>query len=137
MIVHLLCISAFVLYCKRKLHINFHKKILIFKPPGIFWKWKLWRACAGAQAPKFWIWTSKIMPDLWLVDLFCPIKKKFHTPPYYAISFFVWIRIYKRVQSTIYNGIWMSTGTRTCMCKNLSTNMSINKNTSKSNMYMY
>ena len=22
------------------------------------------------------------MPDLWLVDLFCPIKKKFHTPPY-------------------------------------------------------
>ena len=27
------------------------------------------------HAPKFWIWTSKIMPDLWLVDLFCPIKK--------------------------------------------------------------
>ena len=27
------------------------------------------------SAPKFWIWTSKIMPDLWLVDLFCPIKK--------------------------------------------------------------
>ena len=25
--------------------------------------------------PKFWISTSKIMPDLWLVDLFCPIKK--------------------------------------------------------------
>ena len=27
------------------------------------------------RAPKLWIWTSKIMPDLWLVDLFCPIKK--------------------------------------------------------------
>ena len=34
------------------------------------------------RAPKFRIWTSKIMPDLWLVALFCPIKKKFHTPPY-------------------------------------------------------
>ena len=31
-----ICISAFVLYCKRKLHTNFQKKILIFKPPGIF-----------------------------------------------------------------------------------------------------
>ena len=29
-------ISAFVLYCKRKLCTNFHQKILIFKPPGIF-----------------------------------------------------------------------------------------------------
>ena len=27
------------------------------------------------RALKFWIWTSKIMPDLWLVALFCPIKK--------------------------------------------------------------
>ena len=31
-----ICISAFVLYCKRKLHTNLKKKILIFKPPGIF-----------------------------------------------------------------------------------------------------
>ena len=30
-----ICISAFVLYCKRKLYTNF-KKILIFKPLGIF-----------------------------------------------------------------------------------------------------
>ena len=44
-----ICISAFVLYCKRKLYANFQKKILIFKPPGIFWKWKLWRACAVAR----------------------------------------------------------------------------------------
>ena len=28
-----------------------------------------------ARAPKLRIWTSKIMPDLWLLDLFCPIKK--------------------------------------------------------------
>ena len=40
-----------------------------------------WRP-PSAHAPKFWIWTYKIMPDLWLVDLFCLIKKKFHTPPY-------------------------------------------------------
>ena len=30
----------------------------------------------------FWIWTSKIIPDLWLLDLFCLIKNNFHTPPY-------------------------------------------------------
>ena len=24
---------------------------------------------------KFWIWTSKIIPDLCLLDLFCPTKK--------------------------------------------------------------
>ena len=35
-----------------------------------------------ARAPKFWNWTSKIIPDLWLLDLFCPIKKKFLTSPY-------------------------------------------------------
>ena len=32
--------------------------------------------------PIFQIWTFKIIPDLWLLDLFCPIKKKIHTPPY-------------------------------------------------------
>ena len=26
--------------------------------------------------PKIWIWTSKIMPDLWLSAVFCQIKKK-------------------------------------------------------------
>ena len=78
-------ISALVFYCKRKLRTNFHTKILIFKPPGIFWKWNLWRACASTHPPKFWIWTSKIMPDLWLVDLLCLIKKKFHTSPYYRV----------------------------------------------------
>ena len=29
-----------------------------------------------ARAPKIWIWTSKIMPDLWLSAVFCQIKKK-------------------------------------------------------------
>ena len=29
-----------------------------------------------ATAPKIWIWTSKIMPDLWLSAVFCQIKKK-------------------------------------------------------------
>ena len=28
---------------------------------------------------KVFIWTSKIIPDLWLITVFCPIKKKsFH-----------------------------------------------------------
>ena len=42
-------ISAFVLYCKRKLCTNFCKKILIFKPPEVFEKWKLWHARAGSR----------------------------------------------------------------------------------------
>ena len=35
-------------------------------------------------APKIWIQTFKIIPDLWLVDLFWRIKKNVHTPPYWA-----------------------------------------------------
>ena len=31
-----MCFTAFVPLCKRKLHADFHKKILIFMPPGIF-----------------------------------------------------------------------------------------------------
>ena len=67
-----ICISGVVLYCKRTLHANVHKKILIFGPPGIFGKWKLWRACASAAralAENLGIWTSKIIPvpDLWLM----------------------------------------------------------------------
>ena len=31
-----ICISAFVLYCKKKLHANFHKKMLIFGPLEYF-----------------------------------------------------------------------------------------------------
>ena len=44
-----ICISTFVLFCTRKLCSNFHKKLLIFRPPGLFWKWKLWCTCAGAR----------------------------------------------------------------------------------------
>ena len=39
-----------------------------------------------ARELKFGIWTSKIMPDLWLVDLFFPIKKNFHTSPYCTVQ---------------------------------------------------
>ena len=39
-------------------------KILIFCPPGIF-EHENFDACA----PKFWNWTSKIIPDLWLLVL--------------------------------------------------------------------
>ena len=41
----------------------------------------------SARLLKFWICTSKIIPDLWLVDLFWPIKKNFHTPPYCTLYF--------------------------------------------------
>ena len=40
------------------------------------------------RATKLRIWTSKIMPNLWLLDLFSPInKKKFHTPPYCTVGY--------------------------------------------------
>ena len=32
----------------------------------------------AARAPKIWVGTAKIMPDLWLSAIFCPIKKKLH-----------------------------------------------------------
>ena len=48
--------------CKRKLHADFHKKILIFR--------------------LILIRTSKIIPDLWLSTVFCLIKKINITPPY-------------------------------------------------------
>ena len=43
--------------------------------PWNFCKWKLWHA----RTLKIWIWTSKVIPDLWLVDLFWPIKKIPHS----------------------------------------------------------
>ena len=57
-----ICFSAFVFLCKRKLHADFHKKILIFR--------------------LILIRTSKIIPDLWLSTVFCLIKKINITPPY-------------------------------------------------------
>ena len=30
----------------------------------------------AARVPKIWIWTSKIMPDLWFRAVFCQLKKK-------------------------------------------------------------
>ena len=56
--------------------------ILIFGPHGIFWKLKLWLGCAGKLMPKIWIWTSKIIPDLWFSAVFCLIKKIKITPLY-------------------------------------------------------
>ena len=57
----------------------FIKKILIFGPPGIFVNVNF-----DSHAQKIQIWTFKIIPDLWLVDLFWLIKKNFHTPPYWT-----------------------------------------------------
>ena len=71
----------------------FPKKILIFGPPGIIWKLKLWRA---------WIWTSKIIPGLWLDDLFCPIKKDFHNPHSTLIGMKQCIRALDSLSSTRY-----------------------------------
>ena len=55
---------------------QFSPKILIFEPPGIFWKLKT-LARERRCVQKFLIWTSKIISDLWSLDLFCPIQKKF------------------------------------------------------------
>ena len=41
-----ICFFAFVILCKRKHQADLHKKILIFRPPGIFWKLKL--CCASS-----------------------------------------------------------------------------------------
>ena len=56
--------------CKRKVSANFHQKILIFKPVEFFENVNF-----AVRAQKIWIWTYKIMPDLWFSAVFCPIKK--------------------------------------------------------------
>ena len=33
----------------------------------------------AARVPKIWIWTSKIMPDLWFRAVFCQLKKNHST----------------------------------------------------------
>ena len=38
-----------------------------------------------AHTLKIWLWTSEIIPALWLVVLYWPIKKDFHTPPYCTV----------------------------------------------------
>ena len=71
-----ICTSAFVLYCKRKLHANFHKKYKYLSPLE-FLENENFDVHELVLATKFWNSTSKIIrvPDLWLLDLFCPIKK--------------------------------------------------------------
>ena len=53
-----ICISAFVLYCKRKLHANFQKKNLYLTP------WNFFKIKTLTCVLKIRIWTSKIIPDL-------------------------------------------------------------------------
>ena len=36
--------------------------------------WSVFLKMHKTHAPKFWNWTSKLIPDLWLLDLFCPIN---------------------------------------------------------------
>ena len=66
-----ICFSAFVLLCKRKHHVNFHKKNINIQAPWNFLKKK-----TLPRAPKIWIWTSQIMLDLWLSAVFCQTQKK-------------------------------------------------------------
>ena len=56
--------------CKRTVSANLHQKILIFKPVEFFENVNF-----AVRAQKIWIWTYKIMPDLWFSAVFCPIKK--------------------------------------------------------------
>ena len=58
----------------------FTKKLNFWVPWNFFKMKTLTRV--HRRALKFWNWTSKIIPDLWLLDLFCPIKTNFYTPPY-------------------------------------------------------
>ena len=67
-----------------------------------------------ARAPKFWNWTSEIMTDLWLLDLFCPIKKMSTLHPvYYTVHTYtrivcIWCYIlipsYSHRSDITYNG---------------------------------
>ena len=43
-----------------------------------------------AGMPKFWIWTAKIIPDLWLSAVFCPLKKI--TLPYCTVYILVLVQ---------------------------------------------
>ena len=45
-----ICISAFVLFCKRKPYTNFHQKYWYLSPLEFFWKWKLWPTCTGIRS---------------------------------------------------------------------------------------
>ena len=61
-----LCVCFFL--SKKKLHANFLKKYKNLGPLAIFENENF-----AAHAPKIWIY--KIIPDLWLSAVFCPIKK--------------------------------------------------------------
>ena len=79
-----ICFSAFVLLSKKKLHADFYKKLYYLGPLEYFENENL-AACSPARAAcaaKIWIWTYKIMLDLWLSAVFCTIKKIQITPPY-------------------------------------------------------
>ena len=57
-----------------------------------------------AHTPKIWLWTSEIIPDLWLVDLYWPIKKDFHIP-HYCTVYVQWTIIYILVQYTVHSTV--------------------------------
>ena len=99
-----ICISAFVLLCKRKHHANFHKKILIFGSPGIFWKWKLWRACAGARAK---ILESDFKNHTWPLVTWPVLSdpKYFHTPPYCTVQYIELLYLHSTVIFFIKNEV--------------------------------
>ena len=77
--------SAFVLFCKRKPHANFHKKILLFGHLEFFFKWKIWRTCVAWRAAcacrKFGFVLLKPYRPLVSWPVMTIQKKKFHTPP--------------------------------------------------------
>ena len=65
-----------------------------------FLQQKLCHTCACAL--KIWIWTSKIMPDLWLSAVFCRTKKKI-TPPYvYSLYSPPYCTLYSPPYCTLY-----------------------------------
>ena len=58
-----ICISAFVFYCTKEASYQFSQKNIIIQAHWKFLKMKTLMRMRWCS-PKFWIWTSKIMPDL-------------------------------------------------------------------------
>ena len=85
-----ICFLHLFFYVKRKHHANFHQKILIFTQTP--WNFLKMKTLLRMRAPKMQIWTPKIIPDLWLSAVFCPIKKIKSLHPTVGAIIFVQIK---------------------------------------------
>ena len=76
---------------KKEASCRFSKKILKFRPSGIFWKWKLWRACV------FLTWSKeKFIKIIVCFSLFFALNKIKDYITYLPLAQ-AWKRFYKHV----------------------------------------